>query len=85
MRALPRAARDAQSTRCEIDRTSLLLLATDGFSLPLGDGDGDVGAAFARELARPPDILDFAKLLDFSRSTYDDDRSLIAVWPRILP
>jgi len=36
--------------------------------------------ALARELARPPDIVDFARLLDFSRSTYDDDRSLIAVW-----
>jgi len=38
------------------------------------------GATLARELARPPDIVDFARLLDFSRSTYDDDRSLIAVW-----
>ena len=36
--------------------------------------------ALARELARPPDVIDFARLLDFSRSTYDDDRSLIAVW-----
>ena len=38
------------------------------------------GATLARELARPPDVIDFARLLDFSRSTYDDDRSLIAVW-----
>ena len=28
----------------------------------------------------PPDVVDFARLLDFSRSTYDDDRTLIAVW-----
>ena len=28
----------------------------------------------------PPDVVDFARLLDFSRSTYDDDRSLVAVW-----
>ncbi len=81
--ALPRAARDVRTARYELAPTDVLLLATDGFSLPLAGGDSEVGTAFARELARPPDILDFARLLDFSRSTYDDDRSLIAVWPRI--
>jgi hypothetical protein len=41
-----------------------------------------VAETLARELARPPDIVDFARLVDFSRSTYDDDRSLVAVWPQ---
>ena len=58
------------------------MLCTDGLALPLAGGGGEVGATLARELARPPDIVDFARLLDFSRSTYDDDRSLIAVWGR---
>jgi hypothetical protein len=48
--------------------------------MPLADGGGEVGVTLARELSRPPDVVDFARLLDFSRSTYDDDRSLIAVW-----
>jgi hypothetical protein len=26
-------------------------------------------------------VADFARLLDFSRATYDDDRTLVAVWP----
>jgi serine/threonine protein phosphatase PrpC len=81
VQALPRAAREVRVTRCELDSTSVLLLCTDGFSLPLAGGGGEVGAVFARELARPPEIVDFARLLDFSRNTYDDDRSLIAIWP----
>jgi hypothetical protein len=60
---------------------SVLLLCTDGLALPLAGGDGDVGRTLRRELAVPPDIIDFARLLDFSRSTYDDDRTLVAIWP----
>ena len=80
--SLPRFGRAAavQSTRRRLDQRSILLLCTDGVALPLADGCGEVGVALARELARPPDVVDFARLLDFSRSTYDDDRSLIAVW-----
>ena len=31
-----------------------MLLSTDGFALPLAGGESEVGAMFARELARPP-------------------------------
>jgi serine/threonine protein phosphatase PrpC len=78
--ALPRSATASQVARCSLDGGGVLLLCTDGLAMPLAGGDGEVGATLARELARPPDIIDFARLLDFSRSTYDDDRSLIAVW-----
>lgn len=78
--ALPRAAGAVQTSRCSLHPGAVLLLCTDGLALPLAGGGGEVGATLARELARPPDIVDFARLLDFSRSTYDDDRSLIAVW-----
>jgi serine/threonine protein phosphatase PrpC len=78
--ALPRSATASQVARCSLDGGGVLLLCTDGLAMPLAGGGGEVGAALARELARPPDIIDFARLLDFSRSTYDDDRSLIAVW-----
>jgi serine/threonine protein phosphatase PrpC len=78
--ALPRSAGAVQVSHCSLDPGAVLLLCTDGVALPLADGTGEVGRAFARELARPPDVVDFARLLDFSRSTYDDDRSLVAVW-----
>lgn len=80
--SLPRfgGADSVQATERRLDFGSVLLLCTDGLALPLAGGTGEVGALFARELARPPDVVDFARLLDFSRTTYDDDRSLIAVW-----
>jgi len=49
-------------------------------ALPLAGGAGELGRTFARELVKAPDVVDFARLLDFSRSTYDDDRTLVAVW-----
>ena len=81
VRSLPRHPRPVDSATCTLGPQSVLLLCSDGLALPLGDGRGEVGWTFARELRRPPDIVDFARLLDFSRSTYDDDRTLVAVWP----
>jgi serine/threonine protein phosphatase PrpC len=78
--ALPRGARTVRSGTCKLEAGSVLLLCTDGLALPLAGGSGEVGRTLARELASPPDVVDFARLLDFSRSTYDDDRSLVAVW-----
>jgi Protein phosphatase 2C len=79
--ALPRATRETRSHASRLARSSVLLLCTDGLSLPLAAGNGEVGRTFARELRRPPDVVDFARLLDFSRATYDDDRTLVAIWP----
>jgi hypothetical protein len=79
--ALPRFVRGVSEAECMLESGSVLLLCTDGLALPLAGGDGDVGRTLARELAVPPDIIDFARLLDFSRSTYDDDRTLVAIWP----
>ncbi len=79
--ALPRAIAGVRSAETALERRQVLLICTDGLALPLADGAGEVGRAFARELRRPPDAVDFARLLDPSRSTYDDDRTLVAVWP----
>lgn len=79
--ALPRDARSPEVGACALEPGDALLLCTDGVALPLAGGDGELGRTLARELAKPPDVVDFARLLDFSRSTYDDDRTLIAVWP----
>jgi serine/threonine protein phosphatase PrpC len=79
-RALPSDATAIEQSTRTLESGSVLLICSDGLALPLADGTGDVGQALARELANPPDIIDFARLLDFSRATYDDDRTLIAVW-----
>ncbi|ANP51898.1 hypothetical protein J2Z21_009390 [Streptomyces griseochromogenes] len=59
----------------------VLLIGTDGFADPLGNGHGQVGALFAKHLAAPPPPLWLGHLLDFSRETFDGDRTLLAIWP----
>lgn len=78
--ALPRDAREFLVGSCTLRPGQALLLCTDGVALPLAGGAGELGRTLARELNTPPDVVDFARLVDFSRSTYDDDRTLIAVW-----
>ncbi|MGN6166967.1 MAG: protein phosphatase 2C domain-containing protein [Solirubrobacteraceae bacterium] len=80
--ALPRYANPAIAQPRRLGPHDVLLVCTDGLALPLADGEGEVGRTLARELSNPPDIVDFARLLDISRSTYDDDRTLVAVWAR---
>jgi serine/threonine protein phosphatase PrpC len=80
--ALPRHTNPSVAVPRPLESEDVLLVCTDGLALPLADGKGEVGRTLTRELANPPDIVDFARLLDFSRSTYDDDRTLVAVWPQ---
>jgi len=78
--ALPLDAADVRTESYALEPGDVLLLCTDGVALPLAGGAGELGRTFARELVKAPDVVDFARLLDFSRSTYDDDRTLVAVW-----
>ncbi|MER6950241.1 protein phosphatase 2C domain-containing protein [Nonomuraea sp. NPDC000554] len=80
--ALPRVPRKLEQCFGKLVPGQVLLVGTDGFGDPLGDGDGQVGALFAEHLAVPPSPLWLAHLLDFSRETFDDDRTLLALWPR---
>ncbi|MFI9328083.1 protein phosphatase 2C domain-containing protein [Kitasatospora sp. NPDC052868] len=68
-----------------LDPGSVVLIGTDGFGDPVGNGRGEVARLFVQGLRRPVPPLGFAHLLDFSRETFDDDRTLIALWPRELP
>ncbi|WP_146164278.1 protein phosphatase 2C domain-containing protein [Pseudosporangium ferrugineum] len=64
-----------------MSRDEVLLVGTDGFGDPLGDGDNLVGDHFSDALRTVPPVLKFANDLDFSRETWDDDRTLFALWP----
>ena len=81
--ALPSAAADvAPAVRdFPVPPDAVLLVGTDGFGVPLGKGSGLVGHLFAGTLARRPTALELAHTLDFSRETFDDDRTLLAIWP----
>ena len=61
---------------------SVLLLGSDGFGDPLGSGRGAVGDLFRETFeGRIPSRHEFAHVLDFQRETFDDDRTLVGVWP----
>jgi serine/threonine protein phosphatase PrpC len=79
---LPRVPAEIETVTVRVGRDDVLLISTDGFGDPFGSGDGEVGRLFASVLReRPPSIIEFAHALDFSRETFDDDRTLVAVWP----
>ncbi|HWG22622.1 protein phosphatase 2C domain-containing protein [Actinospica sp.] len=79
--ALPQLPAELERTQVQLSELDTLLVGTDGFGDPLGDGDGQFGALFAEQLSSPPALLWFAHVLDFSRETFDDDRTLLAMWP----
>ncbi|MCF3137159.1 protein phosphatase 2C domain-containing protein [Streptomyces olivochromogenes] len=79
---LPYVPADIAPYEYLLDPGSVLLVGTDGFGDPVGDGRGAVAHLFACELERPLPPLAFAHLLDFYRETFDDDRTLVALWPR---
>lgn len=79
---LPCLPDDINPVTVRLPADGVLLIGTDGFGDPLGDGEGQVGRLFADWLATPPPGTAFAHLLDFSRETFDDDRTLVAIWPR---
>lgn len=79
--SLPRVPDEPEQVMLQLEPRLILLVGTDGFGDPLGDGTGPLSALFAHHLIpSPPMPLSFAHLLDFSLETYDDDRALLAVW-----
>jgi hypothetical protein len=79
---LPHIPRRITPVSVVLSPGTVLLIGTDGFGDPLGDGDGKVGQLFTAHLQTPPSPVEFAHFLDFSRETFDDDRALVVVWPR---
>lgn len=70
-------------TSFDIMKDQVLLIGTDGFGDPLGDGTYQVGKLYSSVLSkRVPSILEFGHMLDFNLRSFGDDRSLVAVWPQ---
>ncbi|OQZ88457.1 hypothetical protein BST11_22545 [Mycobacterium alsense] len=81
---LPRGPTEVTPAVADVHAGEILLIATDGIGDPLGTGQGGVGNLLRDVLTRPcpPSLIEFAHAMDFSRETFDDDRTLVAVWPR---
>ncbi|MGB5110469.1 MAG: protein phosphatase 2C domain-containing protein [Mycobacterium sp.] len=79
--ALPRVPNVVTPTVVEFGPGDVLMIGTDGIGDPLGSGTGGVGNLFRDLLCdiEPPTLLEFARAVDFSRETFDDDRTLVAI------
>lgn len=64
-----------------LNRQARVLAMTDGVGDPLGDGAGEVADALAEAWRQPPSLPRFAEQVAFGRKSYDDDRTVVAVWP----
>ena len=81
-RALPLAGSEIAAPRVTaLRRSDVLVLMSDGVGDPLHDGKGSVGRFLAAAWARPPAPIEFAAQVDFARSSHDDDRTAVAIWP----
>jgi serine/threonine protein phosphatase PrpC len=81
--ALPRVPPSVETVEITVPPDAVLLIGTDGLGDAIGNGAGELGALFVEHLATtPPPPLGLAHLLDFSRETFDDDRTLVAIWPQ---
>jgi serine/threonine protein phosphatase PrpC len=78
---LPRVPVRIRPVEVALPPGGALIVATDGIGDPLGDGTGLVGQLLATTLATPPTALGLARVLDFSRETFDDDRAAVVIWP----
>ena len=58
----------------------VVILATDGFANGWGNGVGDVVDFFGTEWASPPEPITFAGHVGYRRRSFDDDRTVVAVW-----
>ena len=67
--------------QAELTAQQVLVLMSDGVGDPLGAGTGEVGQTLAESWRKPPYILTFAAQVEFARRSFDDDRTVIAVWP----
>jgi serine/threonine protein phosphatase PrpC len=80
--ALPMTPATApEPTRARVCAGEALVLMSDGVGDPLADGTGQVGRFLAEAWREPPADLEFAAQVGFVRRSYDDDRTVFAMWP----
>lgn len=81
--ALPASAAAATPLEFAIWPDETLLIGSDGIWDALGSGDGELGNMFRDLFSVPhPTLVEFARAVDFVKDSFDDDRTLVGVWPR---
>lgn len=76
---IPGRCANAFSAGFVLPAGDVLVLASDGFTTPLGAGDGPLGQALATRWAPGPREL-FPFMVDLSFNAYHDDKTVVAFW-----
>ncbi|GAA3696269.1 hypothetical protein GCM10022224_072390 [Nonomuraea antimicrobica] len=58
----------------------LLVLSSDGFAAGVAGGQTPLAQRLSQTWRTPPSLLDFVREVDFRLSTFDDDRTVVAIW-----
>ncbi|GAA3230972.1 protein phosphatase 2C domain-containing protein [Actinocorallia longicatena] len=77
--ALPADLGDLRTLEHGWARDEVLMLATDGFARGLGRGNS-LRDDLAKAWRRPPELLSFLRDVEFKSATFDDDRTVVALW-----
>lgn len=82
VRPLPYPPASLDVADFEVAADEVLLIGTDGIGDPIGGGGGPLTDLLRERLVgRLPTVLEFGHVTDFSKAGFDDDRTLVAVWP----
>lgn len=58
----------------------LLILTSDGFAAGVAGGSTPLARRLAETWRTPPSLTEFVREVDFRLSTFDDDRTVVALW-----
>ncbi|MGW5848955.1 protein phosphatase 2C domain-containing protein [Streptomyces sp. NPDC055254] len=76
---LPRHPEAMRATESVWRQGEVLVLATDGFADAIGP-ESPLALALADRWRQPPSLSGFLRDVDFRKATYNDDRTVVALW-----
>ncbi|WP_169789047.1 protein phosphatase 2C domain-containing protein [Nonomuraea candida] len=78
--ALPEDLGELRERQIDWGPGDVLVLCSDGFGSAMGGGGSLLAQRLATSWSSPPELRGFLRDVDFQLSTYDDDRTVLAVW-----
>ncbi|SDM12006.1 protein phosphatase 2C domain-containing protein [Nonomuraea jiangxiensis] len=78
--ALPEDLGELRERQIDWGPGDVLVLCSDGFGTALGGGGSALAQRLVTSWSSPPALRSFLCDVDFQLSTYDDDRTVLALW-----
>lgn len=78
--ALPDDLGELRERQIDWGPGDVLVLCSDGFGTAMGGGGSVLAQQLVTSWSSPPTLRSFLRDVDFHLSTYDDDRTVLALW-----